>query len=221
MHPSASALTCGDCVSMPACCRLKAGDPSGSVAGSGKFGTPWARMHSANLTYSRRSARNWAFVPPLGIKDLHAFEAAGNRGDLLMSFTLGGSCPLALGSGKFGTPWARTHRAKASSCETNDDDAPPVPVDDGLPLDDGLPPHAAVSSTRPAVTARTPARRGRAPHQRRRPPVLWFMVPSSWLAETRAVARRVRGRGQLLISCVLRGWVVAAPGCRCAPGLAA
>src|ERR1700722_19844011 len=53
------------------------------------------------------------------------------------------NAPLLLGSGKFGTPWARTHRAKASACETNADDAPPVPVDDGLPRDDGLPPEPA------------------------------------------------------------------------------
>ena len=71
-----------------------------------------------------------------------------------------------------GMPCARMHRAKASSCVMYADNAPPPPVDEGLPagdgppldgppLDDVLPPHAAVSSTRPTVMARTPSRRGR------------------------------------------------------------
>jgi len=72
----------------------------------------------------------------------------------------------------------------------------------GRPLD-ALPPHAAVSSTRPVVTARTPAHRGRARRQCRLPPVVLFRVPSSWLAETSAVAGRIRGKGQLFISCLL------------------
>jgi hypothetical protein len=51
------------------------------------------------------------------------------------------------------------------------------------PVDDELPPHAAASSTTPAVTARTPARGGHARCQRPRPPVS-FIMPSSgarWL----------------------------------------
>ena len=62
------------------------------------------------------------------------------------------NAPLLLGSGKFGTPWARTHRAKASTCETNADGALGAPVADGLPPEpvDELPPHAA-SRARPTV----------------------------------------------------------------------
>jgi hypothetical protein len=86
------------------------------------------------------------------------------------------------GSGKSGTPWPRTHRAKASSCEANADDAPPVPVDGGLPVDDGLRLHAAASRARAAVAMMAaavragggPARRGR-----RMTRVLSFIVPSS------------------------------------------
>src|SRR5215472_17318231 len=39
------------------------------------------------------------------------------------------------------------------------DNAPPVPVDDGLLLDDGLPPHAAVSRAAAAMTVMTAATR--------------------------------------------------------------
>ena len=76
------------------------------------------------------------------------------------------NAPLLLGSGKFGTPWARTHRAKASTCETYADDAPPAPVDDALlvRVDDGRPPEPvdelppqAVSRARPAVAMMTAA----------------------------------------------------------------
>jgi hypothetical protein len=56
---------------------------------------------------------------------------------------------------------------------------PPAFGEPPEPVDDGLPPHAAVSSTRPAVMARTPARRGRARQQRRRSLAVSFMVPSS------------------------------------------
>ena len=61
-----------------------------------------------------------------------------------------GSSPLLLGSGKLGTPFERIQRAKASIWEPGAwalagppaFDAPPGPVDDGLP------PHAAASRAR-------------------------------------------------------------------------
>src|SRR6202050_1044081 len=102
------------------------------------------------------------------------------------------------------------HWAKARSCCPGVDppvfDETPEPVDPTVVLDvpavldgpavldepgvldepavlDELPPHAATSSTVPAVTARAPARCGHARHQRQRPPVASFMVSSSWPAE--------------------------------------
>src|SRR5215470_18356543 len=81
------------------------------------------------------------------------------------------------GSGKFGTPCERIQREKASA--DGGPAGPPAFGEPPEPVNEGLPPHAAVSSTRPAVTARTPARRGRARHQRRQPPASSFMLPSS------------------------------------------
>jgi hypothetical protein len=71
------------------------------------------------------------------------------------------------GSGKSGTPWPRTQREKASSCEANAEDAPLVPVDGGLPVDDGLPLHADASRARAAVAMMAAAVRGRCGPARR------------------------------------------------------
>jgi hypothetical protein len=74
-------------------------------------------------------------------------------------------CPLlSMGSGKFGIPWERTHRAKASPDGDVADRAAsgeaPEPVDDEL-----LAPHAAVSRAavaRTVMTTAVRALRGRA-----------------------------------------------------------
>ena len=80
----------------------------GELVGSAKFGTPCARMHLA-------SVRNWSFrlsaslLDPLlpGPSLAHACWADLNAGDwVLMSFGIA-SPPVALGSGKFGTPLDR------------------------------------------------------------------------------------------------------------------
>src|SRR6266705_303345 len=51
-----------------------------------------------------------------------------------------GICPLLSGSGKSGTPWERTHRAKATADGEFAD--PPAFGEPPGPVDDGLPPHA-------------------------------------------------------------------------------
>jgi hypothetical protein len=87
--------------------------------------------------------------------------------------------PELLGSGKFGTPWARTQLAKASALEFADPpafDEPPELVDEGLPL------HAADSSARAAVAMIAVAVRtadGHARRSRGMTKVLWFTVVSS------------------------------------------
>jgi hypothetical protein len=88
----------------------------GELVGSGKFATPCARMHLASVSSwslrlsdgGPRPAGGCASFPQDCWADL-------NAGDwVLMSFGTT-SPPVALGSGKFGTPWARMHCAYASS----------------------------------------------------------------------------------------------------------
>lgn len=87
----------------------------GVLEGSGKFGTAWARMHVA-------SASNWSLLlcaePARALFPARLLQACSddlNAGDsVLMSFGMA-SPPVALGSGKFGTPCARMHCAYLSS----------------------------------------------------------------------------------------------------------
>ena len=71
-------------------------------------------------------------------------------------------CPLlSMGSGKFGIPWERTHRAKASPEGELAD--PPAVGELAEPVDDGLAAHAAVSraAAMTVMTAAARARQGR------------------------------------------------------------
>lgn len=87
------------------------------VVGSGKSGSPCARMHWANAS----AARFWAAVsvrgwPAFGKYDLHACRAAWNAGDCGFNpLPLRSMPPLVLGSGKVGTPWERMHLASLSA----------------------------------------------------------------------------------------------------------
>jgi len=67
-------------------------------------------------------------------------------------------CPLlSMGSGKFGIPWERTHRAKASPDGELAD--PPAFGELAVPVDDGLPPQAAVSRAAAMTVMMTAAAR--------------------------------------------------------------
>jgi hypothetical protein len=87
----------------------------GVLVGSGKPGTRCARMHLASpsnwsVPFSDEPAR-----PLFPARLLHACSDDLNAGDsVLMSFGMA-SPPVALGSGKFGTPCARMHCAYLSS----------------------------------------------------------------------------------------------------------
>lgn len=120
----------GECATlseMPCALTLKNGCPWGSVVGSGKSGTPWVRMHRANLSMTFSSSRTtvgeqspaakhccsccWTVPPVAGIRCWQARWAAWSRELLTPS-----CCALALaippslgGSGKFGIPCERTH----------------------------------------------------------------------------------------------------------------
>jgi hypothetical protein len=121
----------------------------GELVGSGKFGTPCPRMHLARV-------RNCSFrlsaslLDPLlpGPSLAHACWADLNAGDWV-SMSLGmKSPPVALGSGKLGTPLARMHWAYLSS-------GPPL---GSAPLDWLEDPQAA-TSTAHITTAITEGRR--------------------------------------------------------------
>jgi hypothetical protein len=92
--------------------------------------------------------------------------------------------PLLPGSGKFGTPRARTQWEKASAFWEFVDGKVAGPPAFGEPPEpaDGLPLHAAASRARPAVAMMAAAVRaagGRARRGRRRTRVLSFIVSSS------------------------------------------
>ena len=136
--------------------------PSGPVVGSGRFGTPWERMHRANFRSSVSCCRCWAWDGAwYGHRRWQARWAVWSRELLTPSCSMSslGICPLLSGSGKFGMPWERMHREKATGIgEFADPPAfgePPDPVDDGLAL------HAAASTAAAAMTVMTPAARAR------------------------------------------------------------
>ena len=89
------------------------------ASGSGKWGSPWLRMHLAKAS----AAANWAFVglrgpgPPPGRSLPHFLCAAWKAGDCGFNPEPGliSIPPPALGSGKFGTPLARMHPANFSA----------------------------------------------------------------------------------------------------------
>ena len=102
----------------PFCARWKAGDwgmgllmgnwISPFASGSGKFGTPFARMHLANAISSRRTfAGTGGECPAWGRCLSHALNARWPAGDWRLMPLFGLIGP----SGKFGTPFARMHRA--------------------------------------------------------------------------------------------------------------
>jgi len=92
------------------------GAGGGEVVGSEKFGNPWERMHFARLSKACFSLADPAarLLPPPFRNCAHAFWAdlnAGACGLIQLGMTLG---PPGLGSGKFGTPCDRMHRASLS-----------------------------------------------------------------------------------------------------------
>lgn len=75
----------------------------GVLVGSGKFGTPCARMHLASASSSSLPLSGEPPPSPFPARLLQACSADLNAGDsVLMSFGMA-SPPVALGSGKFGT----------------------------------------------------------------------------------------------------------------------
>ena len=111
----------------PLCARWKAGDLGMALVtgnwispfafGSGKFGTPFARMHLASAISSRRTlAGTGGECPDWGKYFWHASNALSAAGGWrLMSLpdlVLESPGP---GSGKFGTPLARMHRENRSA----------------------------------------------------------------------------------------------------------
>src|SRR6476660_8904792 len=91
------------------------------LSGSGKLGTPWARMHGENLSASAVTYCTWAGVgplPPFGSRCRQALCAARNRElstPSCCSPTFG-IAPPRPGSGKLGTPPERMQWEKASAC---------------------------------------------------------------------------------------------------------
>jgi hypothetical protein len=82
--------------------------------GSGKLGTPCVRMHLASLSACAGGTRLFGTEKPAGNSDLHRSDALWNAGELATPLGNTVSGPL-VGSGKFGTPWDRMHRAYLSS----------------------------------------------------------------------------------------------------------
>jgi hypothetical protein len=101
--------------------------PPGPKNGSGKFRTPWERMQCAFATIASIRACEIPAVAPRPPSDRHVFVAAWNAGplklmpstvteELLGDFAIEKPSPPGpkVGSGKFGTPWARMHLASAT-----------------------------------------------------------------------------------------------------------
>jgi len=148
--------------------------------GSGKFGTPCARMHLARRSACARVMS--LFCPlgpappaPPGISDWHAFWALSKAGVFLSS---GGivSCPLLGGSGKSDTPWERMHRANFTASAATlfefggatAEESPPAAAEELEPpppveVDGEEPPQpASMTMALAAITAASgPARRAR------------------------------------------------------------
>src|ERR1700727_618271 len=152
---------CDAASEIPALVILKTG-PLESVVGSGKFGTPWERMHRASfrsavsICCTRAGGQSLACMhscsccwsdPPVGNRCWQACWAAWYWEVLTPNCWASplGSCPLLWASGKFGTPWERMQAEEATADgELADPPAPGEP-----PVDDGLPLHAAASRARP------------------------------------------------------------------------
>jgi hypothetical protein len=133
--------------------------------GSGKLGTPWVRMHRANLNSLWRCAAVGCGGGPFGTRNrAQAFSAASATGPLkLIPLTTrapvidrvtppGKPSPpaVALGFGKLVTPWVRMQRdIAAGELEEFGDSVVAPPAAPGDPL----PPQAATPSTAPARIA--------------------------------------------------------------------
>jgi hypothetical protein len=102
--------------------------PTPENVGSGKFGTPWERIHAANARIRRRwlALSGGGALPPPG-NSLHALAAARNTGPATATpFTVTPELADDLesekppppdpeeGSGKVDTPWERMHFAIVS-----------------------------------------------------------------------------------------------------------
>src|SRR5215472_16992890 len=138
---------------MPWLLISKTGCPAESVVGSGQFGTPWERMHPLNRRMPVSSccvsaAESWP-LSPAGSRCRQALSAAWYRELLTPSCWALGNFPLPDGSGKFGTPFERMHREKATSW---------VSAELPEPADDGLPPHAATRTRPTAAMMAAPVR---------------------------------------------------------------
>lgn len=78
--------------------------------GSGKLGTPFARMQLASRSSCRRTLSGVAGESPeAGRYFVHALNALWPAGDLRMPLPGRIWKPFRPGSGKFGTPFARMH----------------------------------------------------------------------------------------------------------------
>lgn len=89
--------------------------PLARNVGSGKFGTPWERMHFAFVIASRRSLAE-AGEPCTVLADCtdaHAWWADWNAGDWVS--TPERSKPPGVGSGKLGTPFERMQSANLTA----------------------------------------------------------------------------------------------------------
>lgn len=114
---------------MPLCGRTERPiRPPGPNAGSGKFGSPWVRMHWENFSIAARwLADSAGGRPPFGSFEWQACIALWNFGELTATpLTLREPpdptfcwiwmppVPLLPGSGKLGTPLARMHFANVT-----------------------------------------------------------------------------------------------------------
>src|SRR5580658_337938 len=110
--------------------------PPPENVGSGKFGRPWERMHAAAFRYCPCSCGVMCWLPsppgpPPGISFLHACCADLNRGLPEMAGLIAIATLTLLpwvvtfGSGKSGTPCARTHAENATAWLSGEDSPPP------------------------------------------------------------------------------------------------
>jgi hypothetical protein len=118
------------------------------ASGSGKSLMPWLRIHRENLSACARTCCCWV-AETVGHRDLQACCAAWSWESPTptcwrLSF---GTSPPRVGSGKFGTPWERMQREKATASFW-------VELTCATCLT-GEPPQAAASRARPAAAAIT------------------------------------------------------------------
>jgi len=126
-HLVAACLNAGDCMSVPGTERNTPGLPNampppeggpegGLVVGSGKFGTPWLRIHSASLSIASFWFSEAGPGPgPPGSSFRHTAWADRTAGDRGLNPDPGLNWkppPPGFGSGKLGTPWERMQSAK-------------------------------------------------------------------------------------------------------------